>query len=150
MTIVGVVENEIQESDLGAPYQPMVYLDYLQLPKGSLERTPQHKLRSMAALVQDCGRNLDLALVVITWWTRYFLIHYVALVLFATAPFKASRSATWARWFSSGKPIVMRAQLAYGGCARPISMRCESIAAASFGCGIPASKKMKFAFGCVC
>lgn len=36
MTIVGVVENEIQGSDLGAPYEPMVYLDYLQLPKGSL------------------------------------------------------------------------------------------------------------------
>jgi predicted permease len=36
MTIIGVVENEVQGSDLGAPYQPMVYLDYLQLPKGSL------------------------------------------------------------------------------------------------------------------
>ncbi|MBV8675205.1 MAG: FtsX-like permease family protein, partial [Acidobacteriaceae bacterium] len=36
MTVVGVVENEIQGGDLGAPYEPMVYLDYLQLPKGSL------------------------------------------------------------------------------------------------------------------
>ena len=35
MTVVGVVENELQGGDLGAPYQPMVYLDYLQLPKGS-------------------------------------------------------------------------------------------------------------------
>ena len=36
MTVVGVVENELQGGDLGAPYQPMVYLDYRQLPKGSL------------------------------------------------------------------------------------------------------------------
>jgi predicted permease len=36
MTVVGVVENEIQGGDLGAPYEPMVYLDYLQLPKTSL------------------------------------------------------------------------------------------------------------------
>jgi predicted permease len=36
MTIVGVVENEIQGGDLGAPYEPMVYIDYLQLPKASL------------------------------------------------------------------------------------------------------------------
>ena len=36
MTVVGVVENELQGGDLGAPYQPMVYLDYLQLPKSSL------------------------------------------------------------------------------------------------------------------
>jgi predicted permease len=36
MTIVGVVENEMQGGELGAPYQPMAYLDYLQLPKGSL------------------------------------------------------------------------------------------------------------------
>ncbi len=35
MNIVGVVENELQGGDLGAPYQPMVYLDYLQLPKES-------------------------------------------------------------------------------------------------------------------
>jgi predicted permease len=36
MTIVGVVENELQGSDLSAPYEPMVYLDYLQLPKDSM------------------------------------------------------------------------------------------------------------------
>jgi predicted permease len=36
MTVVGVVENEIQGGDLGAPYEPIVYLDYLQLPKTSL------------------------------------------------------------------------------------------------------------------
>jgi predicted permease len=35
MNIVGVVENELQGGDLGAPYQPMVYIDYLQLPKES-------------------------------------------------------------------------------------------------------------------
>ncbi len=36
MTVVGVVENELQGGDLGAAYEPMVYIDYLQLPKGSL------------------------------------------------------------------------------------------------------------------
>jgi predicted permease len=36
MTILGVVENEVQSGDLGAPYQPMAYVDYLQLPRGSL------------------------------------------------------------------------------------------------------------------
>ena len=36
MTIVGVVENEIQGGDLGAVYQPMVYIDYLQLPADSM------------------------------------------------------------------------------------------------------------------
>lgn len=51
MTIIGVVENEIQGSDLGAPYQPMVYLDYMQLPKGSLlgavfSMTAQYAVRS--------------------------------------------------------------------------------------------------------
>ncbi|HEX8813415.1 MAG TPA: FtsX-like permease family protein, partial [Terracidiphilus sp.] len=35
MNIVGVVENELQGGNLGAPYQPMVYIDYLQLPKES-------------------------------------------------------------------------------------------------------------------
>ena len=35
LTVVGVVENELQGGDLGAPYEPMVYIDYLQLPKGS-------------------------------------------------------------------------------------------------------------------
>ena len=33
MNVVGVVENEVQGGDLGAPYEPMVYIDYLQLPK---------------------------------------------------------------------------------------------------------------------
>jgi predicted permease len=36
MTIVGVVANEVQGGDLGAPYQPMVYIDYLQLPANSM------------------------------------------------------------------------------------------------------------------
>ncbi|KAA6459215.1 FtsX-like permease family protein [Acidobacteria bacterium AB60] len=36
MTVIGVVENEIQGNDLGAPFEPMVYLDYRQLPAGSL------------------------------------------------------------------------------------------------------------------
>ncbi len=35
MTVVGVVENEVQGGDLGAPYEPLVYLDYLQLPQSS-------------------------------------------------------------------------------------------------------------------
>ncbi|HMH15991.1 MAG TPA: ADOP family duplicated permease [Edaphobacter sp.] len=54
MTIIGVVENEIQGADLGAPYQPMVYLDYMQLPKGSLlgavfSMTAQYAVRSPLA-----------------------------------------------------------------------------------------------------
>jgi predicted permease len=36
MTVVGVVENEIQGADLGAPAPPMVYIDYLQLPENSM------------------------------------------------------------------------------------------------------------------
>ncbi len=36
MTVVGVVENEVQGGDLRAPYEPMVYLNSLQLPKGSI------------------------------------------------------------------------------------------------------------------
>jgi putative ABC transport system permease protein len=35
MTVAGVVQNEIQGGDLGAPYEPMVYLDYLALPQSS-------------------------------------------------------------------------------------------------------------------
>lgn len=35
MTIMGVVQNELQGGDLGAPYEPMVYLDYLAVPKSS-------------------------------------------------------------------------------------------------------------------
>jgi predicted permease len=35
MTVVGVVENELQGGDLGSPYEPMVYIDYLALPKES-------------------------------------------------------------------------------------------------------------------
>lgn len=35
MNVVGVVEDEVQGGDLSAPYEPMVYLDYLQLPKSS-------------------------------------------------------------------------------------------------------------------
>ncbi|MGH9590806.1 MAG: ABC transporter permease, partial [Terracidiphilus sp.] len=36
MTVVGVVQNEMQGGDLGAPYEPMVYLDYLAVPKSSM------------------------------------------------------------------------------------------------------------------
>jgi putative ABC transport system permease protein len=36
LTVVGVVADELQGGDLGAPFQPMVYVDYLQLPKGSM------------------------------------------------------------------------------------------------------------------
>ena len=39
ITVVGVVQNEIQGGDLGAPYEPMVYLDYLALPKTSFLST---------------------------------------------------------------------------------------------------------------
>ncbi|WP_213805891.1 ADOP family duplicated permease [Granulicella sp. dw_53] len=54
MTVVGVVEDEVQGSDLGAPYQPMIYLEYLQLPKGSLlgmvfSMTAQYAIRSPLA-----------------------------------------------------------------------------------------------------
>jgi len=36
MTVVGVVENEVQGGDLSAPYRPMVYLNNMQLPESSL------------------------------------------------------------------------------------------------------------------
>jgi predicted permease len=36
MTVVGVVENEVQGGDLVAPYEPLVYIDQLQLPKTSM------------------------------------------------------------------------------------------------------------------
>lgn len=36
LTVVGVVEDELQGGDLDAPFQPMVYVDYLQLPKTSM------------------------------------------------------------------------------------------------------------------
>jgi predicted permease len=35
MTVVGLVQNELQGGDLGAPYEPMVYLDYPAVPKTS-------------------------------------------------------------------------------------------------------------------
>lgn len=35
MTVVGIVQNEVQGADLGAPYEPMVYLDHLALPETS-------------------------------------------------------------------------------------------------------------------
>lgn len=35
VSVVGMVENEVQGGDLGAPYEPMVYLDDLALPKTS-------------------------------------------------------------------------------------------------------------------
>lgn len=35
MTVVGVVQNELQGGELGAPYEPMVYIDSLVLPKTS-------------------------------------------------------------------------------------------------------------------
>ncbi len=51
MTVVGVVENELQGGDLGAPYKPLVYLDYLALPKTSFlnavfSMTAQYAVRS--------------------------------------------------------------------------------------------------------
>lgn len=33
--IVGVVQNELQGQDLGAAFEPMVYLDYRQIPEDS-------------------------------------------------------------------------------------------------------------------
>jgi len=54
MTVIGVVENEMQGRDLGAPYEPMVYFNYLQLPKESLlsmvfNMTAQYAVRSSLA-----------------------------------------------------------------------------------------------------
>lgn len=36
MTIVGVVQNELQGGNLGASYEPMVYLDYLAIPGSAM------------------------------------------------------------------------------------------------------------------
>lgn len=36
LTVIGVVENELEGGDLGAPFYPMVYIDYLQLPTDSI------------------------------------------------------------------------------------------------------------------
>jgi putative ABC transport system permease protein len=54
MTVAGVVENELEGGDLGAPYRPMVYLNYLQLPKGSMlspvfNMSAQYAIRSTLA-----------------------------------------------------------------------------------------------------
>lgn len=51
MTVVGVVQNEMQGGDLGATYEPMVYIDYLALPKTSFlsavfSMSAQYALRS--------------------------------------------------------------------------------------------------------
>jgi putative ABC transport system permease protein len=51
ITVVGLVENELQGSDLEAPYNPMVYLDNLQLPANSfltpiITMAPQYAVRS--------------------------------------------------------------------------------------------------------
>lgn len=35
LTIVGVIQNELQGSNLGSTFEPMVYLDDLQIPQGS-------------------------------------------------------------------------------------------------------------------
>jgi predicted permease len=58
MTIVGVVENELQGGALDSPYEPMVYLDSAQFPKNSMlnqvfNMSAQYAIRSalpMAAL----------------------------------------------------------------------------------------------------
>jgi predicted permease len=54
MTVVGLVENEIQGGDLEAPYNPIVYLDNLQLPLNSflapvVVMTAQYAVRSSLA-----------------------------------------------------------------------------------------------------
>jgi putative ABC transport system permease protein len=36
LIVIGVVENELEGGDLGAPSYPMVYIDYLQLPMDSM------------------------------------------------------------------------------------------------------------------
>jgi predicted permease len=51
MTVVGLVENEVQGGDLEAPYNPLVYLDNLQLPTSSfltsiVVMAPQYAVRS--------------------------------------------------------------------------------------------------------
>ena len=35
LTVIGVVENELQGGDLGAPFQPLVYINYRQLAPGT-------------------------------------------------------------------------------------------------------------------
>ena len=35
LTVIGVVENELQGGDLGAPFQPLVYINYRQLLPGT-------------------------------------------------------------------------------------------------------------------
>ena len=54
MTVIGVVENEMQGRDLAAAHEPMVYLNYLQLPKESMlslvfNMTAQYAVRSTLA-----------------------------------------------------------------------------------------------------
>lgn len=54
MTVIGVVENELEGANLGAPYAPMVYLNYLQLPKTSMlsmvfNMSAQYAIRSTLA-----------------------------------------------------------------------------------------------------
>ncbi|MBV8811436.1 MAG: ABC transporter permease, partial [Acidobacteriaceae bacterium] len=54
MTVVGVVENELEGGNLGAPYAPMVYVNYLQLPKASMlsmvfNMSAQYAIRSTLA-----------------------------------------------------------------------------------------------------
>jgi hypothetical protein len=66
MTVVGLVENELQGSDLEAPYNPMVYLDNLQLPANSfltpiVTMAPQYAVRSSlspAALAAELRSTL--------------------------------------------------------------------------------------------
>lgn len=56
MTIVGVVENELQGGDLGAPFQPMIYLDYLALPKGSM-LTPIFSMSAQYAVRSNLAQD---------------------------------------------------------------------------------------------
>lgn len=78
MTIVGVVQNEVQGGDLGAPYEPMVYIDYLAVPKTSFlsavfSMSAQYAVRSTlpeptvaaeirAAIKQDAPTMVEMSL----------------------------------------------------------------------------------------
>jgi predicted permease len=64
LTVIGVVENELQGGDLGAPFQPLVYINYRQLPPGTpfvqvFNMAQEYAIRStlsQAALDSDLRR----------------------------------------------------------------------------------------------
>ena len=78
MTIVGVVENELQGGALDTPYQPLVYLDFAQFPRQSMlsqifNMSAQYAVRSSlplavldrelrAAIKQDAPSMVEMSL----------------------------------------------------------------------------------------